>query len=109
MKFRQVAAPFMRSLTRSLIRVLLIAVFLNAAVGMPLHAAVHLASSEAPHFTSAPDDDDGGERAHSTCAWCVAHAEASGGPPAAPELPPTRGVQLSHAGLWSSSPRGPPR
>lgn len=106
---------------RLLLKLLLIAVFLNTAVGMPLHAAAHLAGSEAPHSTSAPDDDDGGERAHLPCAGCVAHAEASGGPPAAPDVSRAGDVQLFHArpasaagagfsaGLWASSPRGPPR
>lgn len=105
---------------RLLLRVLLIAVFFNAAVGVPLHAAVHLANSEAAHSTSAPDDGDGDERAHSACAWCLAHADAAGAPPAAPDAPLTGDVHLSHArqataaaagfsaGLWSSSPRGPP-
>ena len=106
---------------RVLLRVLLIAVFLNAAIGVPLHAAVHLVGSEAAHSPSSPDrgeSDD--ERAHLPCAWCQAHAEASGAPPAALGAPLVRNQTLVHAlpatavaarfsaGLWASSPRGPP-
>ena len=106
---------------RVLLRVLLIAVFLNAAIGVPLHAAVHLVGSEAAHSPSSPDrgeSDD--ERAHLPCAWCLAHAEASSVPPAALDALPPADWRVTHArpaadvvpafsaGLWSSSPRGPP-
>jgi hypothetical protein len=106
---------------RLLLRVLLIAVFLNAAVGVPLHAAVHLAAPEAAHSTSAPEDGDSHENIQSGCAWCLAQAEASGAPPAVPDAPWTAHAHLSHVqpttttrdgfsvGLWCSSPRGPPR
>jgi hypothetical protein len=113
---------------RVLLKVLLIAVFLNAAIGVPLHAAVHLAGSapgEAVAFAAgepAPPEqgEDHDDRSQATCAWCLAHAEMSGAPPAASDAPlaghshgldarPTRDVAPAFsAGLWSSSPRGPP-
>jgi hypothetical protein len=105
---------------RLLLKVLLIAAFLNAAFGVPLHAGAHLAIPEPAHPISAPDDDDGDAHAHSACAWCLAHADASAAPPAAPDALSTGAEHLSGAhpaiaaaagfsvGLWASSPRGPP-
>lgn len=106
---------------RVLLKVLLIAVFLNAAIGVPLHAAVHLTHSEAVHSPSSPDHDEGDEeQTHLSCAWCLAHAEASGAPPAALDASPVGASHASHAlpataastrfsaGWWASSPRGPP-
>jgi len=113
---------------RVLLKVLLIAVFVNAAIGVPLHAAVHLGAggvAQAHSFGAGePASDDHGEddddRAHASCAWCLAHAEASGVPPAVPGAlsrgdwhvpharPTTAIAPVFSAGLWSSSPRGPP-
>ena len=113
---------------RVLLKVLLIAVFLNSAIGVPLHAAVHLAGGAAapaiPLSAVEPASPDNGEdhdgRPHAACAWCLAHAEASSAPPAALEAlplgdwhlplvrPATAVAAVFSAGLWSSSPRGPP-
>lgn len=113
---------------RLLLKVLAIAVFLNAAVGLPLHAAVHLVSGGMAQAVSGstaeagPPHHDGehGERGHTPCAWCVAHAESSAAPPAGDEAqqpghwqqPPIRPAgdapPVFSAGLWSSAPRGPP-
>ena len=112
---------------RLLLKVLAIAVFLNAAVGLPMHAAVHLAGdaslAQAIGAAQAGSPDHGDEhdgRAEVPCAWCLAHAESSGAPPAVPHAgrladwhePPaaqeTDAPPVFSAGLWSSAPRGPP-
>lgn len=113
---------------RALLQILLLAVFLNAAIGVPLHAAVHLvggAGTQVIPFSAvepaAPDGgDDHDDRPHTPCAWCLVHAEATGAPPAALDAPLALDRHGRHArpvtavdpvfstGLWSSSPRGPP-
>jgi len=113
---------------RALLKVLLIAVFVNAAIGVPLHAAVHLGDGEvaqAHSFGAAePASHDHGEdhddRADGSCAWCLAYAQASSVPPAVLDALPSGDWQVPHArptaaiapafsaGLWSSAPRGPP-
>ena len=88
---------------RLLLKVLVIAVFLNTVVGLPLHAAVHLAaggaaegmalstpesgtseSSTSESGTAEPGaaDEHDGRAADAPCAWCLAQAEATGAPPA---------------------------
>ena len=90
---------------RLLLKVLVIAVFLNTVVGLPLHAALHLAAgspAEGAAFTTAQagtagtagpgqlDAGDAGDAADAgdeqaadaPCAWCLAQAEATGAPPA---------------------------
>lgn len=64
-----------------LLRLLLIAAFFNAAVGLPLHEVGHLqefAAAQAAPDTHAIGDTDGepSERAeaHGLCAWCAAYA-----------------------------------
>jgi hypothetical protein len=99
---------------RLLLRILLVAVFLNTAIGMPLHAAAHL---EVAATAVEAEDGEGG---HPLCAWCFACAHQFSAPPPAPvSLPPcepqvaqclpaaTVALGFS-AGLWASSPRGPP-
>ncbi len=121
---------------RLLLKVLVIAVFLNTVVGLPLHAAVHLAAGGAAEglglstSASGPSDsrtaeseaaDEHDDRAaDASCAWCLAQAEATAAPPALPSLrwpgdwhepsaaPETAVPAVFSAGLWSSSPRGPP-
>jgi len=68
---------------RLLLRLLLLAVFFNTAVGMPLHEAQHLRQAGpeiAQEWRSAgADDADGhGEEAHALCSWCVAFAQQAG-------------------------------
>lgn len=72
-----------------LLRALLLAVFFNTVIGMPLHAAGHLhghlqAPTDAhPHaHESAGHGDDAAEaapeghaEAHAACVWCPAHAQ----------------------------------
>lgn len=113
---------------RLLLHVLAIAVFLNAAVGLPLHAAVHLVGggTAQAHAAAAAEPgspghgDEHDDRTHAPCAWCVAQAESSGAPPAVPAAgrfgawqepaaaPATSAPPVFSAGLWSSAPRGPP-
>lgn len=116
---------------RLLLHVLAIAVFLNAAVGLPLHAAVHLVSdgtaqahaataAAAAEAGSPEHSDEHDDRTHAPCAWCVAHAESSGAPPSVPAAgpfgawqepaaaPATSAPPVFSAGLWSAAPRGPP-
>jgi hypothetical protein len=121
---------------RLLLKVLVIAVFLNTVVGLPLHAAVHLAAggaaegqafstsasgpSESGRAASGAADEHGDRAADAPCAWCLAQAEATGAPPAWPGLgrpgdwrepsaaPQTAVPVVFSAGLWSSAPRGPP-
>lgn len=99
---------------RLLLRILLLAVFLNTAVGMPLHAAAHLDVAAA----AVQAEDDKGD--HTLCAWCMASAHQFSAPPPAPVALPPCEPQLVQclpaatlalgfsAGLWASSPRGPP-
>ena len=121
---------------RLLLKVLVIAVFLNTVVGLPLHAAVHLAtggSAEGPAFSTSASgpsepgtaasgaaDEHDDRAADASCAWCLAQAEATGAPPAWPSLgrqgdwhepsaaPQTAVPAVFSAGLWASAPRGPP-
>ena len=115
---------------RLLLHVLALAVFLNAAVGLPLHAAVHLvtggtaqahAAAGAGGTVSPEQGEEHDDRSHAPCAWCLAHAESSGAPPAVPaagrlgawhEPPAAKAAGAAppvfSAGLWSSAPRGPP-
>jgi len=66
-----------------LLRLLLIAAFFNAAIGMPLHELGHLKElvatvSQGTEAHDAAADDDGEDaEAHGRCAWCAAH-EAQG-------------------------------
>jgi hypothetical protein len=113
---------------RLLLKVLVITVFLNAVVGLPLHAAIHVGvgdtvQAHAVSISEASSSDHGdeqGDGAHAPCAWCLAQAESSGAPPAAfdaerlgdwrrpPAPPKTVAPPVFSAGLWSSAPRGPP-
>ena len=116
---------------RLLLKVLVIAVFLNTVVGLPLHAAVHLAGGAAEALSYAAATADAGAEsgaadghddraADAPCARCLAQAESSGAPPAVLPMarcgdghgpcavPQTVAPAVFSAGLWSSAPRGPP-
>ncbi|MCX2864268.1 hypothetical protein OOZ63_20780 [Paucibacter sp. PLA-PC-4] len=65
-------------LRHRLILWLLLAVFFNAVVGMPVHEAKHLAQSTAPAAQPADDDEHAAEHdegADGACAWCLAYAD----------------------------------
>lgn len=65
-----------------LLRLLLLAAFFNAAVGMPMHELGHLKELAASQVTEervtgvgATDDEPSGHvEAHGLCAWCAAYA-----------------------------------
>lgn len=64
------------------LQLLLLAVLFNALVGMPLHAASHLASPVGTALVAtgevpahAPDDADHHRELHAACAVCVAQAQ----------------------------------
>lgn len=119
-----------------LIRVLMLAVLFNAAAGRPAHEASHLQQTLALAASAAADADaalttpaiaDAGADAaghgkafEGLCAWCLAHADLSGGflpsgaPPHTPawlaSLPrpqPARGFVPS-PGHWPFASRDPP-
>jgi hypothetical protein len=65
---------------RILLRLLLLAVFFNTAVGMPLHEAEHLQQAGpevAQEWRSLDVDDTDGHdtEAQALCSWCVAFAQ----------------------------------
>lgn len=97
-------APLMHQLV---LRVLLLAVFFNTAIGMPLHAAVHMQGHlHGPSTEWAPaalhthadeahaHGDDAGEgcaephaEAHAQCVWCPAQAQLGMALASAPAAP----------------------
>ncbi|MET3493177.1 DUF2946 family protein [Variovorax boronicumulans] len=118
-----------------LIRLLLLAVFFNAAVGMPLHEAGHLreavegaaqaaaldavadAASEGAADAVSPAHD--AHEAHGACEWCLAHVHFAAAPArllaalevvqgtALPRAPPGPAFVPS-AGRWPFASRDPP-
>lgn len=65
---------------RILLRLLLLAVFFNTAVGMPLHEAEHLRqngpdAAQAWSLLEADDDTDHDTEAQALCSWCQAFAQ----------------------------------
>lgn len=65
-----------------LLRLLLVAAFFNAAIGMPLHEWAHLKElvatvSQGTEAHDAAADDGQDAEVHGRCAWCAAH-EAQG-------------------------------
>lgn len=109
---------------RLLLRLLLLAVCFNAAIGLPLHQADHL-RHDAAHLVSslahgAHETDGELATVHGACAWCTAHAAfslPSGAPvaaaiarvdtPSAGAPPPA--VVLSAAPVrWPFASRAPP-
>lgn len=115
-------------LRRVLTRLLLLAVFFNAVIGMPAHEAEHLqkaaaavavAALSAPQASDEADAAEHGQEANGACAWCLAYAHlgtALGSPPAAHVLPVNAGVPRPQAlpafvpspGHWPFASRDPP-
>ncbi|WP_280807295.1 DUF2946 family protein [Variovorax boronicumulans] len=90
-----------------LLRLLLLAVFFNAAIGMPLHEAGHLRQAadgltQAAAFEGCANaaDPAGEEEAHGVCEWCLAYAHHA---PAPAPQPASFEVRQSAA-----MPRAPP-
>lgn len=110
-----------------ILRILLLAVFLNTVIGQPLHASMHGETSGASAAHAAAGEDpascgpDDEAQAHAACAWCLAHAGQTSAPPPAtialpwPPMPahglmPGRDIALpACADVWAARPRGPPR
>jgi hypothetical protein len=114
-------------LRRALTRLLLLAVFFNTVIGMPVHEAVHLQEAKAAvaalQVPQANDDADAaehGQEVDGACAWCLAYAHlgtALSSPPAARGLPVHAGLPRPQAlppfvpspGHWPFASRDPPR
>lgn len=114
---------------RILLRLLLLAVFFNTAIGVPLHEAEHLrqaapAISQGWGLLEADGDttsSEHGEEVHGLCAWCLAHAQqatALASPSALhatvvePATLPGPGLAVAFApspGRWPFASRDPPR
>jgi hypothetical protein len=77
-----------------LLRLLLLAVFFNTAVGLPLHDAVHLREAVADTAqeravqaaTEGGSSSEHGESVHGLCAWCLAYAQQTSAPSSLPVL-----------------------
>jgi len=92
---------------RHLLRLLLLAVFFNAAIGMPLHEAGHLRQAaddltQAAAFEGCLDAADPAheQEAHGVCEWCLAYVHHAAAPA---QLPVALGVVQTAA-----MPRAPP-
>ena len=114
-------------LRRALTRLLLLAVFFNTVIGMPLHEAVHLqeAGAAVAAFPAAQANGDADAAEHvqeadGACAWCLAYAHlgtALSSPPAAHALPVHASLPGPQAlppfvpspGRWPFASRDPPR
>ena len=111
-----------------LIRLLLLAVFFNTAIGMPLHAAKHLcgvapASAQAMGLLAADENTESsghGDSVHKLCDACRAYAQQGEALRAPPVPQPTAGEpaalpRLRHGaafvpspGRWPFAARDPP-
>jgi len=89
-------------LRHALIRLLLLAVFFNTAIGMPAHQAEHLQQATAATLPAAPPaaeeaadaiDAEHGSELHGACAWCLAYAHLDAPPPAS---------AAGHAEAWQA-------
>lgn len=115
-------------LRRVLTRLLLLSVFFNTVVGMPVHEAGHLqqaAAAVATALSSQQADEDAdapthGEEAHGVCAWCLAYVHLGAALPSTPAvqalavstgLPGPRAATafVPSPGGWPFSSRDPPR
>ena len=110
-------------MTRFLLRLLLLSVFFNTAIGLPAHEAKHLpnlgevvAGWQADGESDAPDDDG----LHELCEWCHAYAQAfapvAAGPVTSPPTPtpdrfapPPSDPLVRSARPWTFASRDPPR
>jgi hypothetical protein len=97
-----------------LLRLLLLAVFFNTAIGVPLHAAAgkHLqmvtASAVQAADTEAPAPEHA-EHGHGACTWCQAqaqqaHALASANAPALPVAPRAATRPVEPRPRWAPAP-----
>ena len=94
----------------SLLRLVLLAVFFNAAIGVPLHEAGHWRQAVQSLAQEAASEDladladvaDAGhpEEAHGVCAWCLAHAHQG--------TPPARSPAALEVARTMALPRAPP-
>ena len=115
-------------MSRVLLRFLLLAVFFNTVVGMPVHESLHLRDSGvAPAVVAQADaaasQDDDGEELHGLCAWCQAYAQQANSlpaprwqahvPPAALDLRlragTTHTAPATDPPRWRFAARAPPR
>ena len=55
-----------------LLRLLLVAVLFNTAIGVPLHALEHLREASAGERLAEAQDEP--PEAHAACAWCISYA-----------------------------------
>jgi len=111
---------------RLLLQILLMAVFFNTAIGLPLHEAGHMqqalgsvAQSVGSQGADGAEPDDSTE-AHGLCAWCLAFAQAANLPatdlawsaPLLPEAQPHRPSAVAFVpgnGAWPFAARDPPK
>ncbi|KQP46200.1 DUF2946 family protein [Pseudorhodoferax sp. Leaf274] len=103
-----------------LLRLLLVAVFFNTAIGVPAHAIEHLREAQANALGADGPADERAE-AHAACAWCSSHAQLEhaleAGPPlirlparAAGQAIVWRGVDApASAERWPFRSRDPPQ
>lgn len=110
-------------MTRFLLRLLLLSVFFNTAIGLPAHEAKHLphvgevqAGWQVDGDRESPDDDG----LHELCEWCHAHAQAfapvAAAPGTLPSVPaadrfarPASDTLVRSARPWAFASRDPPR
>lgn len=106
-----------------LLRLLLLAVFFNTAIGAPLHLAAgsHLQVAAGASPDTGPTAPEHAEHGHGTCAWCLAQAQqayalASTAPPVAPPAEPAatlapgpRPSCIAEPERWPFAARDPPR
>lgn len=88
-----------------LLRLLLLAVFFNTAIGVPAHAIEHLREAQANLL----DDETPAERAevHAACAWCSSHAQLEHALDATPLRPGPCAAIAGHAVPWHGASAGP--
>lgn len=112
-------------LRHALIRLLLLAVFFNTAIGMPAHQAEHLQQATATAFSAWPTADEAtaeehGSELHVACAWCLAYAHLGTVPLSSPPLhavvrqaelprPQARRAFVPDPCHWPFAARDPPR
>ncbi|MGJ7605624.1 DUF2946 family protein [Variovorax sp. LT1R20] len=114
-----------------LLRLLLLAVFFNAAIGVPLHEAGHMrqdveSAAQAAALDTIADaaseavsPGHGDQEIHGACEWCLAHVHFAAAParlPAALEVVQTTALPrappgpafVPFAGRWPFASRAPP-
>jgi len=110
-------------MTRLLLRLLLLSVFFNTAIGLPAHEAKHLPDTGGLVAGWQAEDSDGeapDEALHELCEWCHAHAQAfapAGAPHSALSFTletdrfaaPASDAVVRSARPWAFASRDPPR